>query len=136
MKILESNNEISIEEIRAFVLWWNTTYPIDFWWRNKHSVAFGSSAHRDQNILDMRIEFEEDLLVQERLMMSEKPKYRPGEGNWLNQRKDTRELSIAQASDIFDELDIAKLQEMDLQKIKDGAIKKRGERENIQIKTR
>ena len=37
------------------------SFPIDYWWRKKHNVPFGSRAHREMNFIDMAIEFEEDL---------------------------------------------------------------------------
>ena len=37
------------------------SFPIDYWWRKKYNVPFGSRAHREMNFIDMVIEFEEDL---------------------------------------------------------------------------
>ena len=37
------------------------SFPIDYWWRKKYNVPFGSKAHREMNFIDMAIEFEEDL---------------------------------------------------------------------------
>lgn len=37
------------------------SFPIDYWWRKKYNVPFGSRAHREMNFIDMAIEFEEDL---------------------------------------------------------------------------
>lgn len=37
------------------------SFPIDYWWRKKYNVPFGSKAHREMNFIDMTIEFEEDL---------------------------------------------------------------------------
>lgn len=134
---LKDDTGISIEKIRIFVHWWNSTYPIDYWWRTKHSVPFGSKAHNDQNILDMRIEFEEDRLVEEQSNKAlSKKKYRPGTGNWLDKKAETRELSTDQAEDVFEDLDIAKLQEMDVQKLEAGEAPKRGEKKSIEIKTK
>ena len=69
----------------------------------------------------MRIEYEEELLVAERALKSEeKSKYSPGRGDWLSKHEDTVELTTAQASDVFEELDIAKLQQMDLDREESG----------------
>lgn len=117
----DGNKELSIGRIRDFVIWWNSTYPIDYWWRNKYQIPFGSEAHRSQGILDMRIEYEEERLVAERALKSEeKSKYSPGRGDWLSRQEDTVELTTAQASDVFEELDIAKLQQMDLDREASG----------------
>ena len=37
------------------------SFPIDYWWRKKYNVPFGSRTHREMNFIDMAIEFEEDL---------------------------------------------------------------------------
>lgn len=57
-----SVNELDGGSIRGFVLEWNTKFPIDRWWREKHSVAFNSAPHREVSVIDMRIEWEEDEL--------------------------------------------------------------------------
>lgn len=123
--IQKTNHDISIDKIQKFVLWWNSTYPIDYWWRQKYNIPFGSEAHKAQNILDMRIEFEEDLLVAEqRLSSVKKDKYSPGRGNWLNAKQEIETISQKRAEDIFDELDITALQKADIEK------KSRGETGN------
>ena len=38
-------------------------FPIDYWWRKKYKVPFGSKAHREMNFIDMLIEYQEDLMV-------------------------------------------------------------------------
>jgi len=121
----KNNHELSIDKIQKFVLWWNSTYPIDYWWRQKYSIPFGSEKHQAQSILDMRIEFEEDLLVAEqRLEKLKKEKYLPGRGDWLNKKEETTTLTQERAESIFDELDISKLQKQDIEK------KERGETGN------
>ena len=85
----------------------------------------------------MRIEFEEDRLVEEQQSAAlGKQKYRPGAGNWLNKKEETRELSTDQAEDVFDDLNIEALQLLDVQKLEEGATKKRGAKESIDIKKR
>jgi len=117
----EWGDDLSIDAIRNFVQFWNTEYPIDYWWRQKYKIAFGSKAHKDQCVLDMRIEFEEDAMIKEELEKSrEKKKYSPGRNDWLSERKDTHTISEAQAEDIFDSLDISALREMDKKKKAEG----------------
>lgn len=42
-----------------FVIRWNFHYPIDFWWRKKYGVSFGSKKHRSMSHVDMLIDFVE-----------------------------------------------------------------------------
>lgn len=55
-------NRLDPESVKNFVLEWNTKFPIDRWWREKHAVAFNSAQHREVSIIDMRVEWEEDQL--------------------------------------------------------------------------
>lgn len=55
-------NRLDPESVKNFVLEWNTKFPIDRWWREKHAVAFNSAQHREVSIIDMRVEWEEDIL--------------------------------------------------------------------------
>lgn len=41
---------------------WNIRFPIDRWWRNKHSVAFNSPEHRESNFIDQMYEYQEEVL--------------------------------------------------------------------------
>lgn len=41
---------------------WNN-FPIDYWWRKKYNVPFGSKAHREMNFIDMLIEYQETLVM-------------------------------------------------------------------------
>jgi hypothetical protein len=39
---------------------WNIMYPLDYWWRSKHKIAYGSKAHLDANQLDIAFEYFEE----------------------------------------------------------------------------
>lgn len=45
---------------------WNNKFPVDFWWRQKHKVPFLSKCHREQSFLNQLMEYQEELLFQER----------------------------------------------------------------------
>ena len=51
--------------VKDFVIDWNNKFPIDFWWRKKYNIPFGSKAHREANFIDMLIEFEEQKMMVE-----------------------------------------------------------------------
>jgi len=100
-----------IESIRDYVTWWNSTFPLDRWWRKKHSVVFGSKAHHDHCLLDMRFEFEEDAMF---FKLENEPtsseKYTPGRGDWLI-KKEREALSETEVDDLFDNVDIGSIKE-------------------------
>jgi len=109
------------EDIISFVKNWNVMYPIDHWWRRKHKVPFNSKMHKDQCILDMRIEYEEDKMFNEYLKEPDEKeekeeKYIPGYGSIFKKRKPIQ-VSENEAEDMFDKLDISALKEGD-----DGSI--------------
>jgi predicted HAD superfamily phosphohydrolase len=43
-----------------FITHWHTQFLIDFWWRKKYGIPFGSARHREMSLIDMAIEYEED----------------------------------------------------------------------------
>ena len=50
------------ESVDRFIFTWHD-FPFDLWWRKRHSVAFGSSAHREMSFIDMYIEWREELIL-------------------------------------------------------------------------
>lgn len=50
-------------DIRKFILDWNKKFPVDFWWRQKYSIPFGSKEHREVSFIDMFIDYEETKLM-------------------------------------------------------------------------
>ena len=73
-------NTFDDEEISSFVLQWNIQYPIDRWFRQKHKIPFGSPQHRVLSFIDMRFEWEEDLLF---FKNEQTQKYVPNKGDWM-----------------------------------------------------
>ena len=48
--------------IQEYVLAWDNRWRYDFWWRQKHNIAFNSRAHREVSQLDIVFEyFESDM---------------------------------------------------------------------------
>lgn len=55
--------EISLKtKVDRFIFNWHL-FPVDYWWRKKYNIPFGSSAHREMNFIDMLIEYREELLL-------------------------------------------------------------------------
>ena len=95
-----------LDPIKSFMQWWNVMYPVDRWWRQKHKVAFNSAAHGAMSLIDMKIEFEEDVMFANLKNIEEKEKsYKPGTGNWLSPTKITK-MTEDEIDDAFDNFDI------------------------------
>jgi len=73
-------NYVDENYITDFVLQWSLKYPIDKWWRDKYKVSFNSPQHRVLSFIDLRFEYEEDLLFHR-----EERDYKPNTGNWLKE---------------------------------------------------
>lgn len=50
------------QDVERFVFEWHD-FPIDYWWRQKYAIPFGSQKHREMNFIDMLIEYQEDIVV-------------------------------------------------------------------------
>lgn len=50
-------------DLKDFLIDWNNKYPIDFWWRKKYNIPFGSKAHLEANFLDMYADFIEEKMM-------------------------------------------------------------------------
>ena len=49
------NNDDLRKSVDDFVNRWHSGFILDYWWRRKHNVAFGSPEHRRMNFIDMYI---------------------------------------------------------------------------------
>lgn len=82
--------ESDIDGLESFILNWNIDFPVDRWWRQKHSIAFNSAAHREVSFLDMYMEFYEDSLYQRMTAQSKRESenpYIPGMHDFLLEPK-------------------------------------------------
>lgn len=53
-----------------FIFSWHQ-FPIDYWWRKKYHVPFGSSQHREMNFIDMWIEYREEVMLNKQISQSD-----------------------------------------------------------------
>ena len=60
--LLEGKKNSVREEVDHFIFKWYE-FPIDYWWRKKYNVPFGSRRHREMSFIDMLIEWREDLIM-------------------------------------------------------------------------
>ena len=107
----------TLDDVKSFMLWWTRVYPIDRWWREKHKVPFNSQQHRAMSFIDMKLEYEEDLLyMRDDLRKRKHDIYDPGTGKWIKRRKPKR-MSQRAIDDAFDSIDVK-----DIRKTDDGRI--------------
>ena len=58
------------QKVNAFLFAWHR-FAIDYWWRKKYGVAFGSPQHREMNFIDMYIEYQEEILLNKEILRGE-----------------------------------------------------------------
>jgi hypothetical protein len=94
--------------IRQVVVKWDNYWKYDFWWRQKHNIAFNSAAHREANQADIAFEYIENKLLEEALAeykVTEEKKKRYDKDGWMSESVVDKEKSIA----AFDALDLSKI---------------------------
>lgn len=85
-KLIESPS--SGEDIKHYILDWHQ-FIIDYWWRKRYNIPFGSPAHRAMNFIDMAIEYKEAELISKMYEKSEA----------AAQEREDAELGIVHSSD-------------------------------------
>lgn len=91
------------DDVRNYIIEWNSRFPVDRWWRKTFNIAFNSVSHRESSFLDQLIEYEEHKLFNE---FENQEEYKPGTGDWLKSiQPKTVEESIEQLKDEFKDLD-------------------------------
>jgi len=103
---------VELDDLRKFILGWVNEWPIDRWWRKKHRIAFNSPKHRIACFIDMRMEFEEELIFRKYEVETKKEGYTydPGAGSWLKPRK-YKKMSTQEIDDTFDKINIREIKE-------------------------
>lgn len=91
----------ALEKLRASIYAWNIKFPLDYRWRQKHRVAYGSQAHLQISQADILHEFVEDEIYSI-LEVSQKRSENVKNGNWLLRREDVEDVSDEE----FDKIEI------------------------------
>ena len=73
-------------DIDDFVKQWNFKFPVDYWWRRKHSIAFNSPEHRNSNFWDQMYEYYEDVMYKS---FEKENEYEPNKNDWLKIKEQT-----------------------------------------------
>lgn len=96
-----------ISNIKSFVLYWNSRFFIDYWWRKKYKVPFNSSLHREICLIDMFIEYEEERLIKE--FIEEERERQEDQEDYLftgNPFKTDIKISLTSVEEIYDKIDL------------------------------
>lgn len=87
-----------------FMQLWNAKWKNDYWWRQKHNVAFNSEAHRAMDPIDIHLEYVEHQLAQqqiEKMVRAEKNADRINKGEWIEENKERSAVSK-----VWDKMDL------------------------------
>lgn len=96
------------QNVDDFILDWHQ-FPLDYWWRKKHNVPFGSQQHRDMNFIDMLVEYREEIVIN-RLVEKLKKEREEKENDSLGLSSNNKEvihLSQEQIDDDYENLDLS-----------------------------
>lgn len=103
------------DEIKAYILWWNNKFPVDRWWREKHNIPFLSPRHKAMSLIDIFIEYEEEVLFanyRNQIQTKQEDRYVPGSGQILKKRFFTQEQIEEQFENInLDDYDSPELKQ-------------------------
>jgi hypothetical protein len=96
---------VSEKGLKQFISFWNSNFPLDFWWRQKHNIPFNSPSHCTSSFIDQVFEYyEEESYNKITLKSIEKKKevYQPGRMNWLKPKIFTE----SEIQNMFDNLNL------------------------------
>ena len=62
------------KDINNFVFNWDL-FPLDYWWRKKYNIPFGSKKHREMSFIDMAIEWKEEKIIENVMNPKQKDDY-------------------------------------------------------------
>lgn len=92
--------------LRDFLVYWNNRYQFDYWYRAKYKIGFNSSEHRKLSVMDVRMEYMEEKLIEQQKIKSYNSKKRKEvydkKDRWLRER----EMDIEIQKDLFDKIKV------------------------------
>jgi hypothetical protein len=99
---------ISEKSLKQFISYWNSSFLVDFWFRQKHNIAFNSESHRQSCFIDQLFEYYEEKSLNDitlKFNEKKKEKYEPGKMNWLKPKVYTEK----EIQTMFDNIDLDKV---------------------------
>ena len=98
-----------LRDVRHSINRWNVLYPLDKWFRDKYKIRYNSQEHREIDIVDIRVVYEEDSMYKKaisELVNNREKRYIPGKGEWLNKQPPPKELNKEEIEDLYENLDL------------------------------
>lgn len=96
---------------KQFVLEWNNTFPLDYWWRKKYNIPFNSKKHREVSYIDIYYEWLEEHLYEEHVKSvgeeTERLRKYKETGEWITPYVDKEQQE--EEDKLFDMVDIVSL---------------------------
>ena len=89
-----------LNDIEKEVLEWNSKFPVDKWWRDKHGIAFMSKKHKAVSFFEQLFEFYEDIMVLESKTKQEE--YIPNVGDFLSRQNLDEKSEIQSMKEQFE----------------------------------
>jgi len=101
--------ETKIKTFQEEILNWNSKYPWDYQWRKKYDIPFGSPKHLEMDFISMKFDLLEENMIQNAIFNSRRKERTFN--TLLKPRKNDIEEKLSQddIDDIFDDIDISKL---------------------------
>lgn len=81
-----NKNELRLA-VNNFLHHWHSDFVLDYWWRKKYHVPFGSEEHRNMSFIDMYIEYMEDKKIQRLREQEENMRYSVDGGETMSQKE-------------------------------------------------
>ena len=92
------------QDIKKFIVRWNDLYPIDYVWRKKYNIPFGSEKHKEVDFIDMLVDFEEQIMVDKALRSDEDSEF----DHLLPDGSEVVKMTKAEIDEEFDKIDLTK----------------------------
>lgn len=104
-----SNQRVSElrQETSNFLTEWHNSFILDYWWRKKHNIPFGSSAHREMNFIDMLIEYQEEIEIKRMRIQAMRKEEEELMGD---EAENVVHMTQQEIDDEYDKLDLENLQ--------------------------
>jgi len=89
---------------------WNLKFPFDHQWRHKYKIPYGSKAHREMCLFDIKFDISEEKLFKS--LIQEKMSEKVNNNNKLLKRSKISKVSKKEVEDYFDNLDLDQFDNM------------------------
>ncbi len=92
-------------DIENYLIDWNNKYPIDFWWRKKYNIPFGSKLHKEANFIDMYADFVEEQMMC-KFLKSDKDKKEEDEVDFIKNNSKVIKMNQDEIDSEFDSINL------------------------------